>query len=172
MPFLTEPSMLYKDSYLEAVREYQAEDRNLDIDLHDLETNFRRYLQYWVDRKVNPKPDRVPESTFWLISEQTFIGRVTIRHALNASLLQFGGHIGYEIRPSQRRRGYGKEILRLGIAKARAIGLTRALVTCDDDNLASAKIIAVNGGVLENIVLLAGRRVATRRYWIDIDQRV
>jgi len=169
MLFLSEPSMIYKDSYLEAVREFHAEGRSLEIDLHDLATNFRQYLQYWYERKVNPTPERVPESIFWLIDDGVFIGRVSVRHVLNESLLQFGGHIGYEIRPSRRRMGYGKAILRLGLEKAQAIGITRALVTCDDNNIGSAKIIEANGGKLENIILLAERDVATRRYWIDIN---
>lgn len=168
MPFLTDPSMLYKESFLEAMREFHAEDRNLELDERDLATNFRHYIQGWHDRKVNPHPSKVPESIFWLIAQETFIGRVSIRHTLNESLLQFGGHIGYEIRPTKRQQGYGKEILRLGLEQAREIGLSRALVTCDDNNIASAKIIEANGGVLENIILLAGRDIATRRYWITL----
>jgi predicted acetyltransferase len=167
--FLSEPAIQYKNTYLEAVREFQDEGRALELDYHDLETNFRRYLQAWHDRKVNPRPGKVAESTFWLIGDNEFIGRVSVRHALNESLMQFGGNIGYEIRPSRRRRGYGKLILRLGLEKAKEIGLTRALVTCDDTNIGSAKIIEYNGGKLENIVLLAGRDVATRRYWIEIE---
>jgi predicted acetyltransferase len=168
MLFLSEPSMLYKESFLEAVREFQTEGRNLELDYRDLSTNFRHYLQGWYDRKANPRPGRVPESTFWLIDRETFIGRVAVRHVLNDGLLQLGGHIGYEIRPTKRRQGYGKTILRLGLEQAKAIGISRALVTCDDTNVGSAKIIEANGGKLENIVLLAGRDVATRRYWIDI----
>jgi predicted acetyltransferase len=168
MPFLTDPSMLYKESFLEAVREFHAEDRNLELDERDLATNFRHYVQGWVDRKANPRPGKVPESTCWLIANDTFIGRVSIRHVLNESLMQFGGHIGYEIRPTKRRLGYGKEILRLGLEKAREVDIRRALVTCDDDNIASAKIIEANGGVLENIVVLTGRDISTRRYWITL----
>jgi predicted acetyltransferase len=168
MPFLAQPSMLYKESFLEAVREFHAEDRNLELDERDLAINFRHYLQGWVDRKANPRPGKVPESIFWLIADDTFIGRLSIRHVLNESLLQFGGHIGYEIRPTKRRQGYGKEILRLGLERARAVDIDRALVTCDDNNIASAKIIEANGGELENIVLLPGRDVSTRRYWITM----
>ncbi len=168
MTFLTDPSMLYKASFLEAVREFHAEDRNLELDEHDLATNFRYYVQGWHDRKVNPRPGKVPESTFWLIADDTFVGRVSVRHTLNESLLQFGGHIGYEIRPTKRGQGYGKEILRLGLEQAREVGIVRALVTCDDNNIASAKIIETNGGVLENIVLLSGRDIAIRRYWINL----
>ena len=129
-------------------------------------TNFQFYLHAWRDRRYHPRPGSVPETIFWLIGDGQFIGRTSLRHSLNPKLLQFGGHIGYEIRPTQRRKGYGKLILRLALEQARAIGLTRVLVTCDDTNIGSAKIIEYNGGVLENTVLLAGDSVSTRRYWI------
>jgi predicted acetyltransferase len=168
MLFLSEPSMLYKETFLEALREFHLEGRDLELDYHDLATNFRYYLQGWYDRRVHPRPERVAESTFWMIEAETFIGRISIRHHLNESLMQFGGHIGYEIRPTKRRQGYGKAMLGLGLEKARAVNITRALVTCDDTNIASAKIIEANGGVLENIILLAGYPVPVRRYWIEI----
>jgi predicted acetyltransferase len=169
MFFLTEPAMTYKDTYLAGVREFQDEGRNLEIDYHDLESNFRRYLQMWHDRSTNPRPGKVAETTFWLIGDEKFIGRLSLRHSLNTSLMQFGGNIGYEIRPSQRRRGYGKLILALGLEKARDINLKRVLVTCDDTNIGSARIIEYNGGVLQNTILLAGRDVPTRRYWIELE---
>jgi predicted acetyltransferase len=172
MLFLSEPSMLHKDSYLEALREFHTEGRNLELDYHALSTNFRHYLQGWYDRKTNPRPGSVAESTFWMIEDQAFIGRISIRHQLTDSLLQFGGHIGYEIRPTRRRQGYGRSMLGLGLEQAKMIGITRALVTCDDTNIASAKIIESNGGELENIILLAGYPVPVRRYWIEIENLV
>jgi predicted acetyltransferase len=168
MLFLSEPALTYKISYLEAVREFHAEGRNLDLDYRDLDDHFQDYVRDWNNRKVNPYPGKVAESIFWLIDGETFIGRVSVRHDLNDSLRLYGGHIGYEIRPTQRRKGHGTAILRLGLEKAKAVSITRALVTCDDDNFASAKIIEANGGVLENIVLLTGHPVPVRRYWIDI----
>ena len=168
MLFLSEPSMLYKETYLESLREFHQEERNLELDYHDLATNFRYYLQGWYDRKTNPRPENVAESTFWMIDAETFIGRISVRHHLTEGLMQFGGHIGYEIRPTKRRQGFGKSMLGLGLEQAKALNIPRALVTCDDTNIASAKIIEANGGVLENIILLAGYPVPVRRYWIDV----
>jgi predicted acetyltransferase len=168
MLFLSEPSMRYKETFLDALHEFHQEGRDLELDFHDLTTNFRFYLQGWYDRRANPRPGRIPESTFWMIEADAFIGRISIRHHLNDSLKQFGGHIGYEIRPTKRRQGYGKAMLGLGLEKVREVNISRALVTCDDTNRASAKIIEANGGVLENIILLAGYPVPVRRYWIEI----
>jgi len=106
------------------------------------------------------------EST-WLLAvvDGAVVGRSSIRFELNASLLVEGGHIGYAVRPNHRRRGHATEILRQSLVVARAGGVERALVTCDDGNVGSWKAIEANGGVLENIVEVDGAPL--RRYWID-----
>jgi len=106
------------------------------------------------------------EST-WLLADVdgAVAGRTSIRFELNDFLRAKGGHIGYAVRPAHRRRGYANEILRQSLIVARAGGVGRALVTCDDDNIGSATVIEANGGVLEDIVDDDG--VPLRRYWID-----
>jgi predicted acetyltransferase len=84
---------------------------------------------------------------------------------LNDHLLQIGGHIGDMVRPSERRKGYGTEQIRLALEKCRELGIPWVLVTCDKDNIASARTIQKNGGVLENEVMDAD--VVKQRYWID-----
>jgi predicted acetyltransferase len=98
----------------------------------------------------------------------TFLGRLSIRHHLNPSLEQLGGHIGYEIRPSARGKGYGRLILQLGLDKARALGLTRALLTCDATNILSQRVIRANGGVLQDQISLPERPNPVMRWWIDL----
>jgi predicted acetyltransferase len=100
--------------------------------------------------------------------EEVIVGRVSIRYELNDYLFRFGGHVGYAVAPSFRRRGYATEILRQTLPIVRSIGLKRILLTCDDDNVASQRVIEVNGGVLENVVWEEGLRVPKRRYWIDL----
>ena len=167
--FLAPPDMVYRKTYLDALREFHAELHNLEQDMVALTHNFEGYVRYLERQSSDERREGlVPETFYWLIDDGVYIGRLSLRHYLNERLLQFGGHIGYEIRPSKRRMGYGKAILRLGLAQARRQGIPRALVTCDDDNIGSAKIIEANGGILENTVLLSNRAVATRRYWIDV----
>ena len=91
------------------------------------------------------------------------VGFLNLRLRLNDYLLQEGGHIGYSIRPSQRRKGLAKLQLKLGLAEARKQGLERVLITCDEDNEASRAVILANGGALEDI------RAGKERYWIDLD---
>jgi len=106
------------------------------------------------------------EST-WLLADVdgAVVGRSSIRFELNDYLLAQGGHIGYGVRPSHRRRGYATEILRQSLVVARAGGVQDVLVTCDDDNVGSVRAIEANGGILENVVEIDG--VPLRRYWIS-----
>jgi predicted acetyltransferase len=107
----------------------------------------------------------VPATYYWLMHGSQFIGEATIRHKLNKSLLKRGGHIGYGIRPSKRKMGYGKIILKLALKKAAALGIKKALVTCNDKNIGSYKIIEANGGILQNKIRF--KRTLARRYWIS-----
>jgi predicted acetyltransferase len=111
----------------------------------------------------------LPYEDFWLMDEDVWIGLLTLRCEINEQFLHSGGHIGYVIRPSRRRRGYGTVLLRLGLDKARESGLSRVLLTCDETNAASRKIIEANGGQLENAVAIAGQTTQKLRYWISLD---
>lgn len=166
--FLSEADERYRETYLDGLREFQDEGRYVDWDYEEVASDFPRLVRALRARKTNPLPGKVPETIYWLIHDTTFIGRLGLRHELNDSLMLFGGNIGYEIRPTWRRRGYGKAILRLGLEKARASGLTRVLVTCDDTNIGSSRIIEANGGIWQDTQLLPGRTVPTRRYWITL----
>jgi predicted acetyltransferase len=95
------------------------------------------------------------------------VGRASIRHQLNDGLRERGGHIGYGVLPAHRRRGYATEILRQSLVIARAYGVDRALVVCDDDNIASIRVIEQCGAKLSDRRVIAGYDVPIRRYWID-----
>jgi predicted acetyltransferase len=167
---LVRPSVSYKESYIQAALESYAAGEQPEPDVKIIDERFADFVTRvlsWADR-ANPGVGLVPETVYWLIENDEYIGRVSIRHELTDNLLKYGGHIGYEIRPSKRKRGYGKEILRLALEKAKDLGLTRALVTCDEDNIGSKKIIEHNGGVLEDAVSVNGQTAKKLRYWIEI----
>lgn len=119
------------------------------------------------------KPNYVPSYDYFIVEDDKFIGRISIRVALTPLLLQYGGNIGYGIHPKYWLHGYGTQALKLALEKAKEIGLKgKVLVTCDDDNIGSYKIIEKNGGILENKVMNTDgdETFLTRRYWIDLDK--
>ena len=132
-------------------------------DYHD----FDYYLEH-LEIKTETN-GRVPDSVFFLLDNDRdrLLGAVNIRHYLSDALLKEGGHIGDGIRPSERRRGYGTEIVRLALIECRKLGITKVLMTCDKDNVASAKTIIKNGGVLENEFVNSEGNVE-QRYWIAL----
>jgi predicted acetyltransferase len=114
-------------------------------------------------------PGYVPQTTYLLRrSDGVLVGTSRLRHWLNPGLEIEGGHIGYDIRPSERRRGCGTRILALTLEKARERGLRRVLVTCDDDNVGSARVIERNGGRLQDRVTSPHSSKLIRRYWIEL----
>lgn len=132
--------------------------------------DFSAFVQALMDRREGKglPEGYVPDSIFWLIDNGEYIGRVSVRHILNDSLLKQGGHIGYTIRPSKRMKGYGSEILRLVLPKARELGISRVLVTCDVTNPGSRRIIEKNGGVLENEIEMGEGKPNKLRFWITL----
>ena len=129
--------------------------------------DFDYYLEN-LERKVE-QDGRVPDSVFFCldVDRDIFVGAVNIRHYLNESLLFTGGHIGDGIRPSQRRKGYATAMIGLALEECKKLGIHRVLMTCDKDNIGSAKSIMNNGGVLENEVVNE-EGVLEQRYWISL----
>ena len=132
-------------------------------DYHD----FDNYLNKLETKEPSPE-GYVPDSIFFLLDEERnrLLGAVNIRHYLNDYLLKYGGHIGDGVRPSERRKGYATEMIRLALIECKKLGIDRVLITCNSSNIGSKKSIIKNGGVLENIVDEDG--VPLERYWIDI----
>ncbi len=167
VPALIRPTTYYKTSYIAAVREFHAEGKNPAWNYENLEANFDEYVAMQLAKETDPEAGYVPQTEYWFVVGEEYIGRISLRHYLNDSLWLFGGHIGYEVRPTMRQRGYGTLMCRLVLDHARALKLDRVLITCDDDNIGSQKIIEANNGILQDKID-NGRQVLTRRYWIAL----
>ncbi len=181
---LDRPHVLLHRSYLEAHDEFGGGQRDGDGDWveaadaggypgiawtrEELETKdgFARFVRWRLDRARDDSPrptGHVPSTFYWVVDEAdptTYLGSISVRHGLTPFLLEVGGHIGYSVRPSARRRGVATQALRLVLPHAAALGVDPALLTCDLDNVASAKVIEANGGVLEDV------RGDKKRYWV------
>lgn len=169
------PTADYKDSFIEAVKEYQAVDSDdrrdiYELNVAELENDFPSYIAKLLSESEgkNLPKGYVSQTTYWLIDNGEFIGRASIRHELTDHLLKEGGHVGYDIRPSKRKMGYGKKILELALLKAKELGITDVLITCSINNVGSRKVIEANGGVLENRSQPRQDNPAKLRYWISL----
>ena len=115
---------------------------------------------------IDVPSDRVPASFLVATLDEVIVGRASIRHQLNDWLLAFGGHIGYGVLPPFRRQGCATETLRQSLVIARAFGVDRVLLTCDDDNTGSSTVIEHCGGVLDPDWAKTDETLPKRRYWI------
>ncbi|MDA1368867.1 GNAT family N-acetyltransferase [Glycomyces algeriensis] len=173
MPALTLPTARVGPSYTEGVREFLAEGRGGPDD-HSLFRNLIREAgrpddtPAWLERALaferrlitDPPADFVPSTTYWWTEGDTYLGRINLRHRLNEQLSDIGGHIGYDVRPTARRRGHATAMLAAVLPLAADLGIDKALITCDTENTASRKVIEANGGVLED------ERGGRLRFWV------
>ncbi len=115
----------------------------------------------------------VPYTILWLAEGGDWAGTLSIRHRLTEALERYGGHIGYFIRPSLWGKGFGTRMLAMALPYARDLGIDPALITCDDNNIASARVMEKNGGVLKDVIenTVEGKFVLTRRYWVPTTGR-
>ena len=160
----------YKEAYLESLKQIELG----NIRKHDMmfmDPDMNDVVQKFMDGRDQSKLPSwcVPSYDYFAVDDDKFIGIIHIRVRLTDKLLNYGGHIGYGVNPKYWRMGYGKEILKLALQEYKDLILEdKILITCDDDNIGSYKIIEANGGVLENKVVneSSGEKFLTRRYWI------
>ena len=168
---IIEPDERFRVSFLEAWDEFDAEDgrgaectgafgfprRKSDSVAGFAAMGARRRLD-----KTDPPEGFVPATMLWAVDGDRWLGRVSVRHELNDHLIRFGGHIGYAVRPSARRRGIATTLLRVGLGMLNGIGVGEALILCAEDNEGSRRVIETAGGELEKVVEgLRSYRVAT-----------
>lgn len=113
--------------------------------------------------------DKVLATQFLFIrkSDNKLLGMLQVRHYFNDYLSKYGGHIGYSIRPSERRKGYAKEMLKQALPHCKDLGLKKVLITCIDGNIGSEKTILANGGVYESTIHEPGENEKLKRFWIE-----
>ena len=176
MPGFTPPTSRVRLSFIGAMEEFRAEGRGSATDDTMLGREIREFGLDWQDperldayvshlrdqaRADAPRrPGYVPSTSLWWVDGDEYLGRLAIRHRLTPRLTDLGGHIGYDVKPSARRRGHATAMLAAALPVARTLGIDPALVTCDESNTGSRRVIEGNGGVLED------KRGSELRFWV------
>lgn len=168
---LVKPTIKMESAVLDFVTEFKLNNEYMINGCCGLTrySDYREWLQHINQVENGLVPDRVASSTYFAVSStNTIVGIVDIRHDLPEKYF-YSGHIGYSVRPSERRKGYGTEILRLGVEKAKKLNIEKILVVCSKNNIASIKVIENNNGIFEKEILLDGETDLV--YWIARSQK-
>lgn len=168
---LISPNREYIEAFQRFYNDYAINDvANAEYYLEGVQ-DFERYIQSLIDESngVNLKQDYVPCHHYWLVNaEKEIIGVIRVRHNIETPFLALeGGHIGYDVAPSFRGKGYGTAMLKLVLPKAGQLGIQKALITADEDNIASRTVIERNGGQFDKIVHGLVFPYPIARYWVD-----
>ncbi len=171
--YLTQPDKSHRQAILEYKNEFITDDEVIHgsggLDQTDTFDEWMQKIRNEQDPKTVPE-GRVPATEFLAIrkSDDKLVGMIQVRHELNDFLLKHGGHIGYSVRKSERRKGYATQMLQQALGFCQnELRLDRVLTTCDKNNSGSAKVILLNGGILEN-EFIADEGTVVQRYWISL----
>jgi len=176
MPSFASPHPRYQQSFLGSVQEFLDAGESEQLtglsvfgeETHTIEeltdtAAFAAFTQRLRGLALTgtPRPEgKVPETMLWWVDGPVLLGRLSIRHELTDALREFGGHVGYVVRPSARRQGHAGAMLAAALPIARDLGIDPALLTCDADNTGSRRVIESSGGVL------ADQREDKLRFWV------
>ncbi|QQS03522.1 MAG: GNAT family N-acetyltransferase [Fibrobacterota bacterium] len=163
-----------KAAFDRAIDEIESEGSYMDFAFHyDAAKPFPEYvrrLDAWTRGEDLPGPF-VPNTFLVGILGDRVVGRLSLRHVLNDYLRDFGGHVGYAVVPSERNKGYATQMLRSVFPIASALGISRMLITCDEGNAGSERVVIKSGGVWEDTRMEGSTGIAKKRFWIDLADR-
>ena len=171
--FLVKPSSEYANQIIEYRQEFLNAGDSMDgtgsLRRFENPEEYIKTCAEYEDAQTVPT-HLVPATQFLFIrkSDNKLVEMIQVRHCFNDYLKKYAGHIGYSVRPSERRKGYAKEMLRITLPFCREIGLNKVLITCTDGNIGSEKTILANGGVYESTVHEPNENKNLKRFWINL----
>lgn len=167
---IVEFTKVFESDYLDYIKEWEnSEETIVPFASKRNNMSFKELLRKWAVDETDAMYELgfVPATLYFMVDNNNrILGAIHFRHDLNERLLQGGGHIGYGIRPSERRKGYATLMLNLLLENIKLKGYEKVLISCDDGNIGSARTIEKGNGVLYDKVEFEGDM--TRRYWVDL----
>ena len=170
---LIEPTMEYDKEIQAFKQDFQNHESSLDgsgnLRRFDNTKDWLDFVNKFKDPATAPKTF-VPTTQYIFVREEDrkVVGVIQVRHYFNEFLREFGGHIGYSVCPSERKKGYGSLMLKMILPKCKELGIDKLLITCVKGNLGSRGVILNNGGIYESTVYCKERDYYLERYWIDL----
>lgn len=172
MLILEFPNISHREHYIDMIAEWKDFEPLWSPATLFVWESYEEFLKTILSYRENPESWRVPATLFFLVESESsrILWAIDIRHHIEHEYLRkYGGHIGYGIRPSERRKWYATKMLALWLEEARKLWIDRVMVSCHDDNAWSARVIESNGGILQDIIPDPDNK-NLRRYWIDMNQ--
>lgn len=169
---LERPNLALFNSFLEFIEDMRANNQPLWAPyLPKANESPAQFVARLHDRETNPESNLVPESIYWAVYDGHVVGRISLRHQLEGNLHKIGGHIGYEVGPKWRRRGFATEMLRQVLLTNKAKEIGNLLLTCSPINEASNKTIITNHGKFTQKVFVDLIEEERNHYWIELKNR-
>ena len=171
--YLKFPTLEDKEKWIEYIKEYRLDNPKAKPLSYTGDINYEEWLSK-IEKEhkgIDLQPGRVPSSVYFLMNGDRIVGNLSIRHNIDNDFLSlYGGHIGYGVRPTERRKGYATIMLNLALEKCDELGLENIMVSCKEDNVGSAKTIENNCGVLKEILFIPEENCNIKKYWINVKE--
>lgn len=168
---LVAPTVKLRKAYLRMLADFRAAgERYHSQEQRPARRDFAAFTASLIDQAhgLSPAPGSAPQSTYWAVLGKEVVGTIRLRHRLTESLRVEGGNVGYDVAPACRNRGYASAMLAMLKPVARQFGFEKLLLTCDADNLPSARVIRANGGVYDGQSPSGATGKMVCRYWIAL----
>lgn len=166
------PSIEDDKEWLDYIREYRL-DNPKSKPLGCTETlNYKNWICriQQESQGIDLKDGRVASTVYFLMNDNRILAHIAIRHSIDNDFLRlYGGHIGYGVRPSERKKGYATVMLHLALIKCRDLGIENVMITCKESNIASAKTIENNFGVQKDLIYIEEENSNFKKYWINVE---
>jgi predicted acetyltransferase len=174
--YLKFPSMNEKEKFVEYIKEYRFDNPNAKPLGCTENINYEEWLKK-IDKERNGidlEEGRVPSTVYFLMdANDRILAHISIRHSIDNDFLRlYGGHIGYGVRPSERKKEYATIMLHLALIKCKELGIDDVMISCKESNIASAKTIENNFGVQKELIYIEDEKMNFKKYWINVEESI